>query len=115
MIKELFASAFAAALLLSPAVARNPVPAPQASANKTTALELWSIWVDLNAMCRGNSGDLQSTQKACKVRLKVEHLIAETGYCMGTGINGDLENMEKHDCHVKYNRLNGTPIWDDQP
>ena len=49
------------------------------------ALLAVSIWNDLNAMCRGGSGDRPETEYACCVRSKVSSLLNNLGYCYHMG------------------------------
>ena len=44
-----------------------------------------SIWSDLNAICRGGSGDRPETESACCTRNKVDMLLNNLGYCYRTG------------------------------
>jgi hypothetical protein len=53
-----------------------------ADANARLAI---SIWHDLNAMCRGYSGDRPETQSACCVRERVSSLLNNLGYCYHMG------------------------------
>jgi hypothetical protein len=43
-----------------------------------------SIWYDLNALCRGGSGDSEILT-ACCARTKVSGLLNQMGYCYRTG------------------------------
>jgi hypothetical protein len=42
-----------------------------------------SVWSDLNALCRGGSGD--SAMTACCARTKVSALLNQMGYCYRIG------------------------------
>lgn len=64
---------------------------------QTHALDVLSIYRDLNDMCRGRSGDDPHAAKACNVREKVSRLLNSMGYCHG--IKGqDAAGMQWHKC-----------------
>jgi len=65
-------------LLLAPVSSGTP-PARRVSVPDDW---LFSIYGDLNEMCRGGRGDLSETNKACEMRGKVEKLLRSNGYCM---------------------------------
>lgn len=44
-----------------------------------------SVWHDLNALCRGGSGDRSETMVACCTRTKVSALLNQMGYCYRMG------------------------------
>jgi hypothetical protein len=43
---------------------------------------LFSIYGDLNEICRGGSGDRWETNRACETRSKVEKMLRSNGYCL---------------------------------
>jgi len=55
---------------------------------------LFSIYGELNEICRGGSGDHWETNRACETRGKVEKLLRANGYCLlplkGGGLSWQL-------------------------
>ena len=66
-------------------------------AQKLPIEQLIAIWLDLNSMCRGWSGDSRHTDEVCVVREKVDRVLGALGYCYGQRGQSDAQ-MQWHKC-----------------
>jgi hypothetical protein len=86
MNRKVTMAALGFVLSVSPVLAGSPQP-----------YKLISIYMDLNEICRGNSGDEKSTLDARDVRTKVSHLLNDDGWCLGKKGQGGAQ-MTWHEC-----------------
>jgi hypothetical protein len=68
-----------------------------ARAQQPRALDVLSIYRDLNEMCRNPDNDDLHRAAACNVREKVERLLNGMGYCFGKA-DPDQSNRQWHKC-----------------
>jgi hypothetical protein len=74
-----------------------PVGLSAAPAQQLRAVDLLSIYRDLNDMCHNRSGDGVHTTQACNVREKVSRLLNTLGYCYGTQ-SAEAADLQWHKC-----------------